>query len=65
MVRSKKMNFRGDKSLSRGCYIGFVFSDSIGICHTNLKNYKRGSLGFEVIQWLKIIVTLLMGSKWL
>ena len=44
--------------------LGFVFSDSIGICHTNLKNYKRGSLGFEVIQWLKIIVTLLMGSKW-
>lgn len=43
---------------------GFVFSNSIGICHTNLKNYKRGTLPFEIIQWIKIIIAILMGSKW-
>jgi hypothetical protein len=44
--------------------LGFVFSNSIGICHTNLKKYKSGTFPFEIIQWIKIIIAILMGSKW-
>lgn len=59
--------FNGLLSITLMCawLMGYVFSSSTGICHTNVKNYRRGTAGFAIMSWLQIGVSLLMGSGWI
>lgn len=41
-----------------------VFSEATGICYTNVRNYKKGTIGFCITKWFLISVSLLMGSSW-
>lgn len=44
--------------------LGYVFSASTGMCRTNVKDYRRGMIGFTVASWLQIGISMLMGSGW-
>ncbi len=44
--------------------LGYFFCTSTGVCHTNVKVYRKGTLGFTVALWLLISISLLMGSGW-
>ena len=50
--------------LMMACLLVYNFSATTGICSTNTKTYRRGTIGFVVIQWLLIGISLLMGSAW-
>jgi hypothetical protein len=44
--------------------LGYVFSEATGVCYTNVRNYKKGTIGFCITKWFLISVSLLMGSSW-
>ncbi len=51
-------------TLMFGFLLAYVFSEATGMCYTNVKNYKRGTRGFCVLQWILISVAFLIGSSW-
>lgn len=42
----------------------YDFSASTGVCYTNLKIFRKGTIGFAVVSWLTISIVLLVGSGW-
>ena len=42
----------------------YVFSEATGMCYTNVKNYKKGTVGFCIVQWVLISISFLLGSSW-
>ena len=58
--------FNGVLSIMLMCawLLGYFFSASTGVCHANVKVYRRGKLGFTIMSWLQICASILMGSGW-
>lgn len=56
--------FNGILSIMLMCawLLGYFFSASTGVCHTNVKVYRRGTIGFTIVSWLQISTSILMGS---
>ena len=50
--------------LMGGALLAYVFSEATGVCYTNVKNYKKGTVGFHMMKWILMSVSLLMGSSW-
>ena len=44
--------------------LAYAFSDATGVCYTNVKNYRKGTIGFCTMKWILMGVSLLMGSSW-
>ena len=44
--------------------LAYVFSEATGVCYTNVRNYKKGTVGFRTMKWILMGVSLLMGSSW-
>lgn len=44
--------------------LAYAFSDATGVCYTNVKNYRKGTIGFCSMKWILMGVSLLMGSSW-
>jgi len=44
--------------------LAYVFSEATGVCYTNVKNYKKGAVGFRTMKWILMGASLLMGSSW-
>ena len=58
--------FNGVLSIMLMCawLLGYFFSSSTGVCHTNVKVYRRGTIGFTIVSWFQICTSILMGSGW-
>ena len=44
--------------------VRICFSAATGLCYTNVKILRKGTIGFTVGSWLLISISLFMGSGW-